>query len=239
MNILKTTIPGILFVVFSFALVNSVQAANISFTEDTELALTGLATTLYALSGSEADTLTVDGSTLTVDIPAGSSFTLGAGSPTHNVLRITPAGGTTTLTFQASHLTSGGYATQWTLDSSTATSWDIVVGVSQPASYNIQVDSNHYTVLNTSGGEVSFTYTGNFSNKTFSIDQHESAGSTPTGFTPQARGQFLQEQQDLRQDSQDIEALKARIRELQLIVIDLAQQLIEALQERLRAASNI
>jgi hypothetical protein len=96
------------------------------------------------------------------------------------VLRITPTGGTTTLTFQASNLTSGGYITQWTLDSSTATSWAILVGVSQPASYNIQVDSNHYTVLNTSGGEVSFTYTGNFSNKTFSIDQRESAGFAPT-----------------------------------------------------------
>jgi hypothetical protein len=109
------------------------------------------------------------------------------------------------------------------------------VGVSQPASYNIQVGSTHYTVINASGGEASFTYTGNFSNKTFSIDQRESAGSTPTGFTPEAREQFLQEQQDIR----DIEALKARIRELQLIVIDLAQQLIEALQERLQAASNI
>jgi hypothetical protein len=234
MRLPTVTYLGIL-VLLSFGLAPKAYAANISFTENTELALTGLATTLYALSGSEADTLTVDGSTLTMDIPAGSSFTLGAGSPTYNVLRITPAGGTTTLTFQASHLTSGGYATQWTLDSSTATSWDIVVGVSQPASYNIQVDSNHYTVLNTSGGEVSFTYTGNFSNKTFSIDQHESAGSSPTGFTPEAREQFLQEQQEIR----DVEALKARIRELQLIVIDLAQQLIKALQERLHAASSI
>jgi hypothetical protein len=234
MRLSTVTYLGIL-ILLSFGVAPQACAANISFTENTELALTGLATTLYALSGSEADTLTVDGSTVTVEIAAGDSFTLGAGSPIHNVLRITPAGGTTTLTFQAANLTTGGYATQWTLHSTTATSWAILVGVSQPTTYNIQVDSNHYTVLNTSGGEVSFTYTGNFSNKTFSIDQRESAGSTPTGFTPEARERFLQEQQDIR----DVEALKARIRELQLIVIDLATKLVEALQERLQAASNI
>jgi hypothetical protein len=190
MRLPTVTYLGIL-VLLSFGLAPQADAANISFTQDTELALTGLATTLYALSGSEADTLTVDGSTLTVEIPAGSSFTLGAGSPTHTVLRVTSNGASSTLTFAAANLTSGGYATQWTVDSSNATSWDFVVGVSQPASYNIQVDSNHYTVLNTSEGEVSFTYTGNFSNKTFSINQRESAGSASTGFTPEAREQFL------------------------------------------------
>jgi hypothetical protein len=236
MRLSTVTYLGLL-VLLSFGLAPKAYAANISFTENTELALTGLDTTLYALSGSEADTLTVDGSTLTVEIPAGSSFTLGAGSPTHNVLRITPTGGTTTLTFEAGNLTSGGYATQWTLHSTTATSWAILVGVSQPSTnYNIQVNSNHYSILQADSlGAVTFTYGGNLSGKTFSIDQRESAGSTPTGFTPEAREQFLQEQQDIR----DVEALKARIRELQLIVIDLAQQLIEALQERLRAASNI
>jgi hypothetical protein len=187
------------------------------------------------LSGSEADTVTVDGSTLTVDIPAGSSFTLGAGSPTHTVLKVTSNGASSTLTFTSANLTSGGYATQWTVDSSNATSWNFAVGVSESATYNIQVDSNHYSAISASAGQLGFTYTGNFSNKVFSIEQRSSAGSTPTGFTPEAREQFLKEQQDIR----DVEALKARIRELQLIVIDLAQQLIEALQERLQAASNI
>jgi hypothetical protein len=130
MRLSTVTYLGIL-VLLSFGLAPQAHAANISFTEDTELELTGLATTLYALSGSEADTLTVDGSTLTVDIPAGSSFTLGAGNPIHNVLKVTPTGGTTTLTFQANHLTSGGYATQWTLHSTTATSWAMLVGVSE------------------------------------------------------------------------------------------------------------
>jgi hypothetical protein len=68
-----------ILVLLSFGLAPKAYAANISFTEDTELALTGLATTLYALSGSEADTLTVDGSTLTVDIPAGSICSINRG----------------------------------------------------------------------------------------------------------------------------------------------------------------
>jgi hypothetical protein len=187
MRLSTVTYLGIL-VLLSFALAPQAYAANISFTESTELALTGLATTLYALSGSEADTLTVDGSTLTVDIPAGSSFTLGAGSPIHNVLRITPTGGTTTLTFEAASLTTGGYATQWTLQSSAA-SWAILVGVSQPgALYSVQVNSNPFGVFQASaGGEVTFDSTGNISSKTFSIQQGGGGRGTSSGPVPLPR----------------------------------------------------
>ena len=219
-----------IFVSLSLAVFSTAHAANISFTADAELSLTGLAATLYALSGSAADTVTVNGSTLTVEIPSGSSFTLGAGSSIHTTLKVTPTAGSSTLTFEAANLTSGGYATQWTLDSTTSTSWALSVGVSQSnTNYNIKVNSIHHGIFQAdSSGIVAFSYGGNLSGKTFSIDQRDSAGSTGQ-LTPEAREQFLQEQQDIR----DIEALKARIRELQLVVIDLAKQLVEALQQKL------
>lgn len=225
----KRACLGVL-IALSFVLAAEARAADISFTANTELSLTGLATTLYALSGSEADTLTVDGSTLTVDIPANSSFTLGAGSTIHNVLRITPTGGTVTLTFEAANLTAGGYATQWTLGSSTATSWAILVGVSQPStSHSIKVNSNHHGFFEaTSSGEVTFSYGGNLSNRTFSITQ-EGAGGT-VQLIPEAREQFLEKQQ-----GQGIEALRLRVRELQLQLIQLLGQFVGLLQKELVA----
>ena len=164
---------ALLFTVFSIT-----QAADITFTEDTELELTGWAITLYILSDSEVDTFDTEGSILTVDIPTGSTFALGVGSPMYNVLSITPSGGSVTLTFDGIDF-SGGYITQWQLDSTATTQWDILVGVSESnTSYPIKVDSVDFGDFNSNAtGEISFTYTDfNLSNRIFTIAPSPSGG---------------------------------------------------------------
>ena len=96
--------------------VGEARAAQIQFIEDAELDLSGLSSTLYTKSGSECDSLTVSGSTLNADVPEGSSFTLGTSN--HNVLKLTPSGGTASLTFNTGYLSASSYLSQWTVGSS-------------------------------------------------------------------------------------------------------------------------
>jgi peptidoglycan hydrolase-like protein with peptidoglycan-binding domain len=146
-----------------------VFAADVQFAEDTKLDLSGLSTTLYAKANSECDSLTVSGSTLTVDVPAGSTFTLGTAS--YLVLGLTPSGGTVTLTFDSGYFSSG-YVSQWTASSGvTSASVSFSVGVSEAnADYLVKVDGINLGYFESnSSGVVSFSYTGGFSSKVFTI----------------------------------------------------------------------
>lgn len=184
----KTLIFLVFALPFSLSLGNITKAANLSFDADTKIRLTGLDTTLYTLSGSEADSLEISGSTLTVDIPADSTFTLGAGNPMYNVLRVAPTGGAVILTFDSSDF-SGGYAREWTLDSSTTTQWDILVGtLLANRNHRMFVNGNlHNSFTSGDSSQVSFTYTGPFEDKTFLIEsflQESSGGGSNTPSPP-------------------------------------------------------
>jgi len=158
-------------IVFGFCnlWVKANPSAKVQFTANAIIDLTGLDTTLYALSGSECDSLTVSGPTLSVDIPSGSSFTLGTAS--QNVLRLTPSGGKVTLTFSSNYFSSG-YVSQWTASSLIAdTKVNFLVGVPERnADYLIKVDGQKLAYFRSSDTkEVSFTYSGGFSSKIFEI----------------------------------------------------------------------
>ena len=159
----------ILFLIGVLLVPSLAFAADVEFTEDTVLDLSGLPTILYAKATSKCDSLTVSGSTLTVDVPSGSNFTLK--TTTHDVLGLTPSGGTVTLTFNTAYFSSG-YVNQWTVSSAvTSTSASFSVGVAESnADYLVKVDGSNYGYyISDSSGIVSFNYTGGFSSKIFTI----------------------------------------------------------------------
>ena len=146
-----------------------VQAAQVQFSQDTQLNLTGLSTALYVKSGSECDSLSVSGTKLTVNISSASTFTLKTAS--QDILGLTPAGGSVVLTFNTDYFSSG-YISQWTVSSAVTSSQVIFsVGVGQAdASYLVEVDGvklGYYT--SDSNREITFTYNGGFSSKVFSV----------------------------------------------------------------------
>lgn len=145
-------------------------AANVSFTADTILDLTGLSATFYAKSGSACDSLTVSGADLTADIPAGSAFVIKSSS---DLLSITPSGGNAVLIFNSAYETSG-LITQWTLNSSTTNttvSQQIKVA-SANTSYRILSDGSLYTCfVSDASANLTFIYSGGFStNHTFTYE---------------------------------------------------------------------
>jgi len=170
-----------------FFLVEAESSAKVRFTANTEVDLSGLSAALYILSGSECDQLTVSGSTLTSDIPSGSSFSLGTSG--HTVLSLTPSGGTASLTFNSGFLSSSGYLSQWTVGSSVAsTKVSFTVGVSERnADYLVKVDGQRLNYFkSSSAGQVSFTYKGGFSSKIFEIIREDRPGVAlpPVAFQP-------------------------------------------------------
>ncbi|MHA1289725.1 MAG: hypothetical protein ACTSPB_20265, partial [Candidatus Thorarchaeota archaeon] len=169
-------------------MVEAESSAKVRFTANTEVDLSGLSTTLYILSGSEADSITVSGSILSADIPSGSSFSLGTSG--HTVLSLTPSGGTASLTFNTGFLSSSGYLSQWTVSSNvSATEVSFTVGVPEvDADYLIKVDGSKLNYFkSSSAGQVSFTYSGGFSNRIFEIireDRPSGPGLPPAALQP-------------------------------------------------------
>ena len=179
------------FIVFAFCLgyfiwVKANLSAKVQFTADTEIILTGLDTNLYVLgdpvSPSECDSLTIgdpDSKTLKVDIPDASSFTLKTAA--NNVLRLTPAGGTVSLTFSSAYFSSG-YVSQWT-EQSTISNLEVshLVGVPKANTYYaIEVNSVLFNSFKSNdSGEVSFTYDSGFSPRVFTTEEDTTA---PTEF---------------------------------------------------------
>lgn len=175
---------GALVAFFLFFSLYLTSFAAVSLSQDTNLSLTGISDgDLLAASGSSADYLSFSGAELTVSaVPNSSYFTLK--TPAYaNALKITPSGGTATLTFNSSNLSSGAI-TAWTLNAS-ASDTTIAHTVSASSAntwYQISVGGTAYNSYQTnSSGELTFTYSGGFaSSKLFTIIQDNSA---PTSFS--------------------------------------------------------
>ncbi len=178
----QKTIPINIFVVilclsfvFSFYIffVKANPGAKIQFTADMIVSLSGITNgNLYIAQNSEADSLSVSSSILTVsDIPVASSFILKT-SQHNNALKIIPSGGVLNLAFTSSNLSSGNI-TQWTLTASSGTTVSHIVGVPLANTwYAVKTDGvlfNSYQ--SNASGEVSFTYNGGFSTKVFTIER--------------------------------------------------------------------
>jgi len=169
--------------VVSLVFATQVQAAQVQFTEDTQLDLVGLDTALYVKANSECDSLTVSNTTLNTDIPASSTFTLKTAN--YTVLSLSPSGGTVTLAFDTSYFGTG-YVSQWTASSSVeaaTVSFTLSVPVAD-AYYLIKVNGVNLSYFKSSSGKlISFSYTGGFSNRTFTITRKNPA-AVPTDVTP-------------------------------------------------------
>ncbi len=169
----------------SFLFGAEAQAANVQFTEDTQLDLSGAPATLYVASGSACDLLTVSPSALNVDVPPGNAFTLK--TATLIVLGLTPFGGRVTLDFNTSYF-STGYVAQWTVSSLVSNAQvSFLVGVPQTnTDYLIRVNGDKLGYFQSnSSGQISFTY-GGFSSKIFTITQENrpvsAGGGMPGGW---------------------------------------------------------
>lgn len=192
----KTIKPNNLAVIFScvglilsfvYFIVEIRAAGNVSFTADTIVSLSGITDgSLYIASSSQATSASINGATLTVGaIPDGDDFILKTSTSTI-ALKLTPSGGTVDLTFAGSSL-STGYISQWTLTATGATTVaQIVDAPLANTSYSVNVDGsllNSYQ--STAAGEVSFTYSGGWSSKVFTIEE-SSTIEAPTIGTPAA-----------------------------------------------------
>lgn len=174
--ILSTT----LFFLFAYTLL-----ASVVFTSDASINLSGISPqTLFIRSGSEAGLITLTNNVLTATgIPNGSFFNLRTSSH-DNTLRLSPSGGTLSLSFNSNnYVSSSNTITQWTLDSpNSGTNVSVILGVpEQNQSYTIFVDGVEYNdYTSDSSREISFTYDGGFSSsRTFSIEE----GSIAPGLT--------------------------------------------------------
>jgi len=163
---------------FFFSPNYSSATAAVSFSQDTNLSLTGISDgDIMASSGSSAESLSFSGAELTVNaISDASYFTLK--TPTYNnALKITPSSGTSTLVFNSSNLSSGRITT-WTLTASTSnvTIAHILSGTANTW-YAITADGSALNSYQTnSSGELTFTYSGGFSTShTFSASVDASA----------------------------------------------------------------
>src|SRR4030042_6434004 len=186
-----TIILTCFFIVFVFCSsyyiwVRANPAATVQFPDNVKVELTNLTSALYILSGSECSNLNVSGDTLTAEIPTDITFTLGSGSPVHNVLRITPSGGTVDLVLRGIHF-SGEYITQWTASSSVPTA-QIAFLVQVPLAntrYIIKVnDATLDSLESNTSGEITFTYSNGFSDKVFTITQWVPGGVAPPAPLP-------------------------------------------------------
>jgi hypothetical protein len=182
-DLLAVFICFVIVIISTLLIGNADSGAKIQFTADTIIDLSGTDTTLYALTGSEADSITVSGSTLTADIPAGSYFTLGTGNNT--VLETTPSGNAATLTFATIYLSSG-YVSQWTVSSS-GTGVSFLVGVPEAnADYLVKANGEKYNYYKSTGAkEISFSYTGDLTRKAFEVireNQPVGSGLPPAAF---------------------------------------------------------
>jgi len=197
-KILKFSLFVFVVAIVSLISVNQAQAAaKIRFTDNVQLDFTNVPATVYIASSSECDSLTVSTSTLNADVPAGSTFTLKTAN--YTVLGLTPSGGTTTLAFDTSYF-SAGYVSQWIASSSVATatvSFSLSVSAADTY-YLIKVDGVDLSYNKSSSDKlISFSYTGGFSAKTFTITQETpwwalpgpGAVTAPADVTPPAISQ--------------------------------------------------
>ncbi len=165
-----TVIISIFFIIFP----GTASAANIEFTQDAELNFSSLATSTYVKSGSECDSLITSSSTLTAEIPAGSSFTIGTASL--DSLKVTPSNASATLSFSQGNISSDGFIIQWTVAGNSTTSVGFVVKVAErDVEYLVTVDDEELDYYVSAGRQISFSYA-DFSSKTFKVDLESRGG---------------------------------------------------------------
>ena len=163
-------------------------AGNVQFTADTIIELTGNPATLYSESASECDSLEVSGATLTSTIGDAQNFTLKTAS--YKVLKLTPSGGSLTLTFDSANF-STSYILQWNEESAIpGLTTAHIVGVSKAnTNYAVLVDDSVYGIYQSSASsEISFTYSGGYTAKVFKINEAPSITSVSDSPDPIAPG---------------------------------------------------
>jgi hypothetical protein len=209
--------------------VNSAQAADISFTEDTTLTVNGA--DYVILAGSEATTLEVSATTVTLTVPSGSTLTFQSAG--RHVLS-NNAGISQACTSTDNRLTITGPQTNVLITPDSTTLCTIATTDTSSSGSSGDSVSNQFNNLITMGQyqlaqDLIDHWPHVFSEEDKQLVQQKLAETASLPETPELTGE----------QPQDVETLKARIRELQLTVIDLATQLVEALQERLQAPSSI
>ena len=180
MNYIVAILSIVFVLIFGTFLVKAQPVPNVQFTADTIIDLSGLNATLYALYKSAADSLIVNGSTLTVEIPDGSTFNLGTAS--YKVLGLSPRGGTIFLIFDSANFSSG-YASQWT-EFSSISNLQVSHSVEVPqanTNYVIWVDGVILgTYLSNNNKEISFNYDVGYAPKVFTVNSQTTLDSQTT-----------------------------------------------------------
>jgi hypothetical protein len=220
-------IYGGVLVALCFAFAPDARAADIVFDEDTSLTVSGA--DYVILAGSEATTLEVSATTVTVTVPSGSTFTFQ--STDRHVLSATA--GTATCTSSDNRVTITGPATSVLITPDSTTLCTVATTGASSGSSGDSVGNQFQNLIAMGSYDLAQDLIDHwphlFSEQQKQLVQEKLKETPSLPETPELTAEQLQ----------DVETLKARIRELQLIVIDLAQQLIEALQERLQAPSSI
>jgi hypothetical protein len=224
-------IYGGVLVALCFAFAPDARATDITFDEDTTVTLGSH--DYVILAGSQATTMDVGATTVTVTVPSASTFTFQ--SPDRHLLN-NNAGIARTCTLIDNRLAIIGSQTNVLITPDSTTLCTIATTDTDTSSSGSSGDSvgNQFNNLVAMGKyelaqDLIDHWPHLFSEEDKQLVQQKLAETASLPETPELTPEQLQ----------DVETLKARIRELQLIVIDLAQQLIEALQERLQPPSSI
>jgi hypothetical protein len=224
----KIIYVGILLAALCFGLATPVHAADIVFDEDTTIEVNG--NEYIVLSGSEATTLEVSATTVTATVPSGSTFTF---QSTGRHVLSNNAGISPTCTSSDNRLTITGPQTSVLITPDPNTLCTVATTGTSSGSSGDSVGNQFQNLIAMGSYDLAQDLIDHwphlFSEQQKQLVQEKLKETSSLGEIPELTAEQLQ----------DVETLKARIRELQLIVIDLAQKLIDVLQERLRAASNI
>lgn len=154
-------------------------AANVEFSADTDVLLTGLnAGDLQIVSGSEAASFNTTATTLTVNgVTEDTTFVLK--TPSHSTaLSLTPVGGSAGFSLGNANI-SADRINSWTLNAVGTTSVGIIIAVEKANTlYQIKIDGGNYqTATSTGSNLLSFSYTGGEDGKIFTF---QDASTTPT-----------------------------------------------------------
>lgn len=175
----------LLFFVIALSAYNYLRAVAspiVQFTADVIVSLTGINDgNLYVVSGSEAGSVDITGSYLSViAIPDGSSFTLK--TPQHsNALSLTPAGGTMNFSIDSSQISSGNIL-QWTINAPSDRIINHIVGVPKPNTvYDLKINNVYSTSFTSgAGSEISFSIHGTFAD--IKLEEGVSSGGLIPGY---------------------------------------------------------
>lgn len=151
----------------SLVMAQGVQAADVTFDANTIVAPTGTLTTMYIASGSEAATVQVTGTQIVVTgIPVGGYLQLLSGPTLDNVLKVTAVTDTVSFTVDTANITGNNFFASFVMTGAGATADATVIWGMDVAgqSYKVYADGSSYSDLtSSSGADLTFTYTTDFS----------------------------------------------------------------------------